>query len=87
MYCQKSVCQPAGVTFESKIEMARHQIEDFEAVSGTQTHVLNDSRYHCRQVRRAAQKRGWEVSGGLKSNRVMRLASEAGDRQWLKLSA
>jgi DDE superfamily endonuclease len=87
MYCQKSVCQQAGVVFESKVEMATHQIEDFEPVGGTQTHVLIDSWYHCRAVRRAAQKRGWEVSGGLKSNRVMRLVSEMGERQWLKLSA
>jgi len=87
MYCQKSVCQQAGVAFESKIEMATRQIEDFEPVAGTQTHVLIDSWYHCRQVRRAAQKRNWEVSGGLKSNRVMRLVSGAGERQWLKLSA
>jgi hypothetical protein len=87
MYCQKSVCQQAGVTFESKVEMAIHQIEDFEPVAGTQTDVLIDSWYHCRAVRRAAQKRGWEVSGGLKSNRVMRLVSDTGERQWLKLSA
>jgi len=87
MYCQKSVCQQAGMAFESKVEMATHQIEDFEPVAGTQTHVLIDSWYHCRAVRRTAQKRGWEVSGGLKSNRVMRLVSETGERQWLKLSA
>jgi hypothetical protein len=87
MYCQKSVCQQAGVVFESKVEMATHQIEDFEPVAGTQTHVLIDSWYHCRAVRRAAQKRGWEVSGGLKSNRVMRLVSATGERQWLTLSA
>ena len=87
MYCQKAVCQQAGVALESKIEVATHQIEDFEPVAETQTHVLIDSWYHCRQVRRAAQKRNWEVSGGLKSNRVLRWVSEEGERQWLKLSA
>ena len=67
--------------------MARHQIEDFEPGVGTQTQVLIDSWYPCRAVRRAAQKRGGEVSGGLKSNRVLRWVSATGERQWLKLSA
>jgi hypothetical protein len=87
MYRQKSVCQQEGVVFESKIEMATHQIEESEPPAGTQTHVLIDSWYHCRAVRRAAQQRGWALSGGLKSNRVMRLVNPDGERQWLKLSA
>jgi hypothetical protein len=87
MYRQKSVCQRDGVTFQSKIDMAVSQIEDFEPATDTHTHVLIDSWYHCKRVRKAAQKRGWDVSGGLKSNRVMRLIAEDGSREWLKLSA
>lgn len=87
LYRQKAVCQQEGVVFESKIQMATHQIETFEPVVGTQTHVLIDSWYHCRAVRRAAQKRGWEVSGGLKNNRTLRLIHADGEREWLKLSA
>lgn len=87
MYRQKSVCQQEGVPFQSKIDMAVHQIDAFEPVAGTHTHVLIDCWYHCRQVRRAAQKRGWEVSGGLKSNRVMRRMAADGSREWFKLSA
>lgn len=87
LYRQKAVCQQEGVVFESKIQMATHQIETFEPVVGTQTHVLIDSWYHCRAVRRAAQKRGWEVSGGLKNNRTLRLIHANGEREWLKLSA
>jgi hypothetical protein len=45
-----------------------------------------DSWYHCKQVRKAAQQRGWDFSGGLKSNRVMRLIAEDGQREWLKLA-
>jgi hypothetical protein len=86
MYRQKSVCQQEGVPFQSKIDLAVHQIEGFEPVAGTHTHVLIDSWYHCKQVRRAAQKRSWEVSGGLKSNRVMRRIAADGSREWLKLS-
>jgi len=86
LYRQKAGCQQEGVAFESKIQMATHQIENFEPVAGTQTHVLIDSWYHCRALRRAAQKRGWDVSGGLKSNRTLRLIHENGEREWLKLS-
>lgn len=87
LYRQKAVCQQEGVVFESKIQMATDQIETFKPVADTQTHVLIDSWYHCRALRRAAQKRDWEVSGGLKNNRTMRLIHEKGERQWLKLSA
>lgn len=87
MYCQESVCQEENIPFQSKIAMAVEEIEQFEPVPGTQTRILIDSWYHCKQVRRAAQQRGWEVSGGLKSNRVMRLKKSDGSREWLKLSA
>jgi len=86
MYCQKSVCEQEKQPFQSKVEMAVEEIENFEPVPDTQTHVLIDSWYHCKQVRRSAQKRGWQVSGALKSNRVMRLIAEDGSRTWIKLS-
>jgi hypothetical protein len=86
MYCQKRVCEQENLPFQSKVEMAVEQIETFEPVPDTQTHVLIDSWYHCKQVRRAAQKRDWQVSGALKSNRVMRLIAEDGTRAWIKLS-
>jgi hypothetical protein len=85
MYRQKPVCQQEGVPFQSKIDMAVDEIDHFEPVAGTHTHVLIDSWYHCKQVRRAAQKRGWDVSGGLKSNRVMRRIAADGSWEWLKL--
>ena len=87
MYCQKNICEQENQPFQSKVEMAVEQIDTFEPVPDTQTHVLIDSWYHCKQVRRAAQKRGWQVSGALKSNRVMRLIAEDGTRTWIKLSA
>jgi hypothetical protein len=86
VYRQQAVCQQEGVPFQSKIDMAVSQIESFEPVAETHTHVLIDSWYHCKQVRRAAQKRGWDVSGGLKSNRVMRRIAADGSREWIKLS-
>jgi hypothetical protein len=86
MYRQKSVCQQEGVPFQSKIQMAVSQMEQFEPAAGTNTHVLIDSWYHCRQVRKAAHRRNWDVSGGVKSNRFMRLTDPDGSQQWLKLS-
>jgi hypothetical protein len=64
MYRQKAVCQQEGVSFASKIDMAVQQIESFEPVAGTQTHVLTDSWYHCQRVRQAATQRGWTSAAG-----------------------
>jgi hypothetical protein len=86
LYRQKAVCEREGVPFQSKIDMAVSEIESFEPVPGTQTHVLVDSWYHCKRVRKAAQARDWHLSGGLKSNRIMRLVAEDGSREWLSLS-
>jgi len=86
LYRQKAVCEREGVPFLSKIELAVQEIEQFEPVEGSHTHLLMDSWFHCKKVRRAAQKRGWDVSGGLKSNRVMRQINPDGSRAWLKLA-
>ena len=86
MYRQKEICQREGVPFMSKIDMAVQQIQSFEPVADTHTHALVDSWYHCKQVRRAAQARGWDLSGGLKSNRIMRLVAADGSRTWQSLS-
>lgn len=86
LYRQQAVCEQEEVPFMSKIDLAVQEIEQFEPVAGTQTHVLMDSWFHSKKVRRAAQKRGWAVSGGLKRNRVMRLISPTGHRTWLKLA-
>jgi hypothetical protein len=74
-----------GVPFQSKVDLAVDEIERIEPVPDTQTHVLIDSWFHCKRVRKAAQKRGFEVSGGLKNNRLMRLIAADGSREWLPL--
>jgi len=83
MYRQKVVCEREGVPFRSKIDMAVQQAQCFEPAAGTHTHLLVDSWFHCKRVRRAAQARGWDFSGGLKSNRIMRLIAPDGSREWL----
>lgn len=80
------VCQAEGEPFQSKVDLAVAEIQQFEPVPGTQTAVLIDSWFHCKRVRRAAQRRGFEVSGGLKSNRVTRLITADGSRARLPLS-
>jgi len=87
LYRQQAVCQQEGVAFQSKIDLAISQIEAFAPAAETHTHVLIDSWYHCKRVRKAARQRGWDISGGLKSNRVMRLIAADGSREWLQLSA
>lgn len=72
LYRQKEVCEREGVPFQSKVDLARTTIQEFEPVPGTHTHVLVDAWYHCYKVRRAAGQRGWDLSGGLKKNRLMR---------------
>jgi len=86
MYRSKQTCEQENEPFQSKIDMAVHEIENFEPVPNTHTHVLIDTWFHCKRVRRAAQKKGWDVSGGLKSNRMMRLIHDDDIREWMKLS-
>lgn len=86
MYRQKAICLQEGVPFQSKIDMAVSQIVSFEPVVETHTKVLIDSWCHCKQMRKATQKRGWDVSGGLKNNRIMSRIAADGSREWIKLS-
>jgi len=86
LYRQQAVCEQEGVIFQSKIDMVVSEIEDFTATPRTHTHVLVDSWFHCKRLRKTTRQRHWDLSGGLKSNRVMRLIHTDGSREWLKLS-
>lgn len=86
LYRQQSVCKAENVPFRSKIDLVIQEIGQFESVEGTQTHVLIDSWFHCKMVRKAARERGWEVSGGLKSNRKMRMIGPDGTHHWMSLA-
>jgi len=66
--------------------MAVKVIEQFEPVPDTHTRYLIDSWYHCKWLCKAAQRRGWDISAGLRSNRKLRLISGDGARQWLNLA-
>jgi hypothetical protein len=83
LYRQKVTCEAEGVPFVSKIDMAYQEVTTFQPPAGTHTHVLMDCWYMAKRIWRAALDRGWDVTGGLKSNRVMRLTHADGKREWL----
>jgi hypothetical protein len=73
LYCQKATCLKEGRPFLSKIDLAVQTVMEFESAAGTKTHVLVDSWYHCAKLRKATRQKGYDLSGGLKSNRLMRV--------------
>ena len=86
MYRQRVVCEREGVPFQSKVDLLAETIRTFMPPPGTHTHLLVDSWYTCHRIWRAARKRGWDLSGGLKSNRHLRLKTAQGQRVWQRLS-
>ncbi len=78
MYCTKSVCAKEDKPFQSKIDMAVDCITDFQPIEQTQTHVLADSWFQCRNLWKACKKRGFAISGGLKCNRNLRCQDAQG---------
>lgn len=87
LYRQRVTCQAEGVPFQSKVDLAVQTVRTFEPVADTHTHLLVDTWYMCHRLRKATRQRGWDLSGGLKRNRKIRLIDPDGTRRWLKLSA
>ena len=65
--------------------MAYEEVTTFEPPPDSHTHLLVDCWYMARRIWRAARRRGWDVTGGLKSNRVMRVINPDGTRRWVKV--
>lgn len=89
LYRQKKTCQSEGVTFRSKVALMEAMIRDCVPVSGPRTHVLLDAWYSARVIWKAARERGFQITTGLKGNRLVRIR-EKGARagwQWLSLDA
>ncbi|MCA1599377.1 MAG: transposase, partial [Chloroflexi bacterium] len=82
LYRQQAVCRKEDVPFRSKIELMEAQIESFKPLVGTRTHVLVDSWYAAKRIWKAARGRGFEISSGLKSNRMLRIADEEAPKGW-----
>ena len=85
MYRRKMTCEAEGVPFASKIDMAYEEVTTFEPPPDTHTHLLIDSWYMARRIWRAARRQDWDVTGGLKCNRVMRLIEPDGTRRWVRV--
>jgi hypothetical protein len=88
LYRQKEVAEKEGVPFTSKIDLMIQLIQSFIPPSGTLTHVLLDSWYTAKKVWKAARKRGFAITSGLKSNRSLRVPCEddASGWKWQKLA-
>ena len=82
LYRQQQVCQAEEVPFRSKIELMEAQIRSFEPLPHTRTHVLVDSWYAAKRIWKAARARNFEISSGLKSNRLLRIADEEAPKGW-----
>lgn len=82
LYRQMEVCRREGVAFKSKVDLVGEQIESFEPVEGTHTHVLVDSWFGCKAVWRAARRRDFSITSGLKANRSIRVEDPAAEQGW-----
>jgi hypothetical protein len=83
MYRSKAVCEQEGVPFQSKIDLMKAFIADFEPVIGTQTHVLLDSWYTAKKIWKTARERGFLITSGLKCNRLLRIADPDAPKKWI----
>lgn len=86
LYRQKVTCEREGVPFASKVDLAAQLIREFTPPPHTHTHVLVDAWYTNKRLWQAAQRRGWDFTGGLRSNRQLRQLTAQGERVWLTLA-
>jgi hypothetical protein len=86
MYRTKTTCAKENVPFKSKVDLAYQSIQEFVPVPGEHVHVLVDTWYTCQRLWKAAHARGFDFSGGLKSNRKLRRVLPDGKRVWQQLS-
>ena len=82
LYRQQAVCAAEQVPFQSKIDLMDDLIRTFEPLPGTQTHVLLDSWYAAKRLWKTARGRGFQISTGLKSNRMLRIEDPDAANGW-----
>lgn len=85
LYVQKTVCEEQGLPFRSKVDLAAEVLASFEPLPETCTHVLMDSWYVNRRLWKIVRARGWDLTGGLKANRRLRLRNATGQLIWQRL--
>jgi hypothetical protein len=82
LYRQQAVCAAEDVPFQSKIDLMDDLIGTFQPLPGTWTHVLLDSWYAAKRLWQTARRRGFQISTGLKSNRMLRIEDPDTPRGW-----
>ena len=82
LYRQQAVCATEGVPFQSKIDLMDTLIATFQPVPGSRTHVLLDSWYAAKRLWKTARGRGFQISTGLKSNRLLRIEDPDAPNGW-----
>jgi hypothetical protein len=89
LYRQKKTCEAEGVPFRSKVELMVETIRDFVPLAHTHTHVLLDAWYSAKAILNTARERGFDITSGLKGNRLVRIRDKGcrGGWQWLSLDA
>lgn len=85
MYVQKAVCEAEQRPFRSKVDMALDVVNSFVPLPDTQTHVLVDSWYVSKGMWKAVKQRDWDLTGGLKRNRKLRIVNAEGEREWMRV--
>lgn len=85
MYIQKHVCETENQPFQSKVDMALDVVEHFVPLEQTRTHVLVDSWYVSKKMWKSVKQRGWDLTGGLKCNRKLRIVNAEGELEWMRL--
>ena len=82
LYRQRAVCAVEQVPFQSKIDLMDTLIGTFQPLPGTRTHVLLDRWYAAKRLWKTARGRGFLISTGLKSNRLLRVADPDAPCGW-----
>ena len=85
MYIQKHVCEKENRPFQSKVDMALDIVANFSPLDQTHTHVLVDSWYVSKKMWKAVKQRKWDLTGGLKCNRKLRIVNAEGELEWMRL--
>jgi hypothetical protein len=85
MYIQKAVCEADQRPFCSKVDLALEVVTTFSPLPETQTHVLVDSWYVSKRMWKTVKQRHWDLTGGLKRNRKLRIVNAEGIREWMRI--
>jgi SRSO17 transposase len=86
LYRRQTECEPAGVEFFSKPQLAEMIVKQFEPFPDTITYVLTDSWYSSQDMLNLCDQRGFKYIGAVKPNRTFKLSGHSLQvRQWCQV--